>query len=140
MSRLFASCLVLLLAVQPAAAAVCDKVLGSGFDRLMNAPLWYQVGDRMLSPATIVLCALAILAATKMPRLRGIVLIATLLTAIQAVGAIAANVFPDDMLVAARIEGCGGQSLSAAIVSSVLAILLGVSFVIALDRQPGPRA
>ena len=89
-------------------------------------------------PSCCVPCA--ILAATKMPRLRGIVLIATLLTAIQAVGAIAANVFPDDMLVAARIEGCGGQSLAAAIVSSVLAILLGVSFVIALDRQPGPRA
>ena len=80
--------------------------------------------------------ALALLTATKMPRLRGIALIATLVTAVQAVGAIGANVFPDDLLLAARIEGCGGQSLAAAIVSSALAILLAMSFVIALDRQP----
>jgi hypothetical protein len=106
----------------------------------MNAPLWYQIGDRVLSPTTIVLCALALLAATKMPRLRGIVLIATLLTAIQAVGAIAANVFPDDMLVAARLEGCGGESLAAAVVSSALAFLLGVSFVISLEGRSGPQA
>jgi hypothetical protein len=140
MSRLPAFCTALFLAVQPAAAEVCDKVLGDGFERLMNAPLWYQVGDRLLSPVTLVLIALAVLTATKMPRLRGIVLVATLLTAIQAVRAIAANVFPDDVLAAARIEGCGGQSLAAAMVSSALALLLGVSFVIALDRPSGPRA
>jgi hypothetical protein len=140
MSRLPSFCVALFLTAQPAAAAVCDKMLGDGFDRLMNAPLWYQVGDRMLSPATLVLCALAILTATKMPRLRGIALIATLLTAIQAVGAIAANVFPDDTLVTARFEGCGGQSLAAAIVSSSLALLLGVSFVMAVGRQSGPNA
>ena len=72
--------------------------------------------------------------------LRGIVLIAALLMAIQAVGAIAANVFPDDVLLAARLEGCGGQSLATAIVSSVLVLLLGASFILALDSRPGPRA
>ena len=75
-----------------------------------------------------------------MPRLRGIALIATLVTAVQAVTAIGANVFPDDLLLAARLEGCGAASLAAAIVSSALALLLAASFVLAPDAKSGPRA
>ena len=111
MSRLLAVCLTLLASLQPAAAGVCETVLGSGFGRLMHAPLWYYVGDRLLSPVTLVLIALALLTATKLPRLRGMAFIACLLAAIQAVSAIGLNVFPDRALVAARLEGCGEASL-----------------------------
>ena len=83
--------------------------LGSGFDRLMNAPLWYQVGDRLLSPATLVLVALALLTATKMPRLRGIALIADARHGNPGGRAPSARTcFPTTCLLAARIEGCGG--------------------------------
>jgi len=134
MSRLLVFCVAFFIALRPAAAEVCDKVLGAGFDRLMNAPLWYAVGDRFLSPVTLVLVALALLTATRMPRLRGMALIAALVTAIQAVSAIGANVFPDDLLLAARSEGCGGSFLATAIVSSALALMLGTAFVVAPDR------
>ena len=139
MSRLLAVCLTLLASLQPAAAGVCETVLGSGFGRLMHAPLWYYVGDRLLSPVTLVLIALALLTATKLPRLRGMAFIACLLAAIQAVSAIELNVFPDRALVAARLEGCGEASVAAAIVSSVLALLLAGAFVAALDGRPGSR-
>jgi hypothetical protein len=136
MSRLLSCCVVFLAGLRPALAAVCDNVLGSGFERLINAPLWYAVGDRVLSPVNLILIALAFLTATKMPRLRGMALIAALLTAVQAVSAIGANVFPDDALLAARIEGCGSASLSTAIVSSALALMLAAAFVVAPERAP----
>ncbi|KAB0268399.1 hypothetical protein [Microvirga brassicacearum] len=139
MSRLLHASLVLFASGSPAMAEVCDKVLGEDFDRLINASLWHQVGDRLFAPATIVLLAIAVLTATKMPGLRGIALIAGLVTAVQAVTAIGANVFPDAALIAARIEGCGGASIATAIVSSALAILLAISFVVAVDGTPRPR-
>jgi hypothetical protein len=134
MSRLLAFCLVLFATATPAAAEVCEKILGSGFDRLMKAPLWYHVGDRLLSPLALVLLALAALTATRFPRLRGMALIAGLVTAVHAVTAIGDIVFPDHLLLAAREEGCGSASMTTAIVSSLLAMLLLAAFMRSPDK------
>jgi hypothetical protein len=136
MCRLLLFSLALFIGAQPAAAAVCETVLGPDLARLLNAPLWYQVGDRLLSPVILAAIGLALLTATRFPRLRGMALIAGLVAAVRAVTAIGQNVFPDQLLLSARIEGCGGASLATAIASSVVAVLLLFVFL----RAPDPAA
>lgn len=128
------------LATTSASAEVCDKILGeAAFDRLMHAPLWYHVGDALLTPLSIGLIALAILTATRVPRLRGIALIAGLVATVQGVRAIGVNVMPDHLTALARAEGCGNASISTAIVASLLALILLAAAVIAQPSSPDPH-
>ncbi|WP_210496155.1 hypothetical protein [Microvirga antarctica] len=140
MNRLPAILLALLLSVGPAAAEVCEKLLGSDFDRLLHASVWRHVGDRLLSPLTLGLIALAILTATRFPRLRGMALIAGLVAAVKAVTALGDNVFPDRLMLSARLEGCGEASIAGAVVAAFLAALLLGAFLWATDSTAREQA
>jgi hypothetical protein len=143
MGRLFAfltpsllAAIAIGLTASPALAEVCDKVLGESHDQLMHAGLWRYLLSELLSFPVLIGLGVAAITVADPAFGRWFSLPAGLGVGALAVMSIQENLFPHPIVDMARREGCGGAYWVAAILSTLVTLLLMSTFVWSFYRKP----